>query len=254
VLAFEVHRDDAEPLRDPYTAAPTPTATERRGARLDSIVLPAPRGGSRLIWIVTPLVGLLSAGVAVVGMFAFHPPSLLPPATTTTEVVEHTPDVVSAIKSLARLETTAFHIEHVVDLADHETRGWGLVEAKDAILLVAVGDVIAGVDLSKVTAADVDADFAQKRVSVTLPAPEVFSAQLDEQATHVFSRHTDVLASRHEDLEGRARKEAQRSMEKAARDAGALDKARQGAEASVRALLEAAGFTEVDVRFAGDAR
>jgi hypothetical protein len=206
-----------------------------------------PSGGA---WKVA-LVAVGAAAVASAMTFAFKPTnvSLLPPATTTVTEVAPSPDVVLAIQSLARLESVTFHMERVVDLADKEKRLYGLVEAKDAILLVAVGDVVAGCDLSELKREDVTSNFAERRVSVRLPAPKVLSASLDEKATHVFSRTTDTLAARHEDLESRARQEAIRTMQKAAEDQGIQDKARASAEGAVRGLLEAAGFKEIDISF-----
>jgi len=124
-----------------------------------------------------------------------------------------------------------------------------MVKAKDAILLLAVGDVVAGVDLQHLTADDVDTDWAHRSVTVRLPSPSVFSATLDEQATRVYSRTTDLLAAHHEDLETRARAEAARTMEKAAVDHGILDRARGDADRAMTGLLRSVGFSEIHVEW-----
>lgn len=208
---------------------------------------PPPRNPS-LLWLLpgSALIGVVAIGVLVA--VRLQSP-LLPPASTTVTVVAPSVNVVLAIRDLARLETNTFHIERVVDLSDQQTRLFGLVEAKDALLLVAVGDVVAGVDLQKVGEADVTADPAQKRVTVRLPAPEIFSTTLDNDKTRVFLRKTDALAQRHEDLEGRARREAAAGMEKAERDGGILDRARGGADKAVRALLRSAGFEQITLEW-----
>ena len=77
----------------------------------------------------------------------------------------------------------------------------------------------------------------------------LLSTSLDEKATHVFSRKTDALATRHEDLEQRARQEALRTMQHAAEDEGIKDKARSSAEGAIRGLLQAAGFQEITITF-----
>jgi hypothetical protein len=226
-----------EPLQDPLVASsPKPAAGTATGP------------GSA--WKVA-IAALGAAALASAVTFAVKPTnvSLLPPATTTVTEVTPTPDVVLAIQSLARLESVTYHMERVVDLADNQKRLYGLVEAKDAILLVAVGDVVAGCDLSELKRGDVESNFAEHRVSVRLPAPKVLSASLDEKATHVFSRTTDALAARHEDLESRARQEALRTMQKAAEEQGIQDKARASAEGAVRGLLEAAGFKQIEISF-----
>jgi hypothetical protein len=121
------------------------------------------------------------------------------------------------------------------------------VKANDVLLLVAVGDVVAGVDLAKVSAADVRANEASRTVTVRLPAPEIVSATLDERATRVYRRSTELLAARNEQLEGEARRTAEAQMRKVAIDEGILDRARVSAESTVRALLRPLGYDHVDI-------
>ena len=160
------------------------------------------------------------------------------------------PAVVLAVRDMARLEATSFHIEKVVEASDAQSRLWGMVEAKDTLLLVAVGDVVAGVDLSKLRDEDVTVDPAARSVRMRLPAPEITSATLDERATHVYSRSTDVLAERSEQLEGEARRRAEEQMRKAAVEGGILDRARASADRTLRALMRSLGFGHVEIDWA----
>ncbi len=161
-----------------------------------------------------------------------------------------TSNVVLAVRDLSRLESASYHMAKVIELSDEQSKLFGLVAAKDAILLVAEGEVVAGVDLSRVTDADVHVDSAAGSVRVRLPAPEVFSSALDEGQTHVYERTTDTLATRNEQLEGMARREAETQMRQGAIDAGILAHARSSAERTVRGLLHALGFAHVDVDWA----
>lgn len=195
-------------------------------------------------------VGVAALFVACVGG-AFYAGTKTPQGPGAGASLRPTPTVVLAVRDLSRLESASYHVEKVVELTDPQTKLFGLVEAKDAILLVAVGDVVAGVDLSKLSDADVQADDVAHSVRVTLPAAEVFSASLDEAQTHVYERRTDVLASRNETLEGLARTEAEKQMRQAAIDEGILARAKTNAERTVRGLLRSLGFTIVDVRWAG---
>jgi hypothetical protein len=157
------------------------------------------------------------------------------------------PAVVVAVRDLAQLEATSFHMEKVVEVSDAQTRLWGLVEAKDALLLVAVGDVVAGVDLAKVGDGDVSVDAATRTVHLRLPPATVLHAKLDERATHVYVRSTDVLAQRNEQLEGEARLRAEDAIRKAAIDAGILDRARESADHTLRSLLRSLGYEHTDI-------
>jgi len=159
------------------------------------------------------------------------------------------PSVVTAVRDLSRLETTSFHIERVIDLSEKQSRFWGWVESKDAILLVAAADITAGVDLSKLRDEDVRADPVQRTVKLTLPPPEILTTDLDNERTYVHTRNTDVLAVRKEDLESRARQEAEASLRDAALDGGILDRAKVSAEKSIEALLRSFGYEEVEIRW-----
>ena len=207
------------------------------------------RGSGCMQPFVTLVVGgLLLAGVAggaVAGRFTAPE---APPAKT--QVLYRSPAVVTAIQRLARLETARFHMERVIDLKSKQKLLMGLVDAEDAILLVAAADVTAGIDLGKLRDEDVVVDREAGRVKVALPAPEVFDAVLDEKHTYVYDRDTDVLADRDGDLETKARRLAVDDLTEAARRAGLLDLAREQGRKTMVSLIRSLGYEEVEVTFA----
>ncbi|MAQ14905.1 MAG: hypothetical protein CMN30_08930 [Sandaracinus sp.] len=160
-----------------------------------------------------------------------------------------TPDVIVAIEDLARLETTSFHVERVIDLVARQRQLFGLVEAEDAILLVAGGDITAGVDLTKMRDGDVVVDLETMSATVTLPPPEIFAARLDNERTYVHTRDTDALARRDPHLETRARREAERTLRESALEGGILDRARANAETAIRTLVRSMGYDTVTIRW-----
>ena len=189
-------------------------------------------------------VGLVVSGAGVallVGRFA------LPSPAASRVQVTPSPNVVLAMRTLARLQTVNFHMERVVELTDQQSHLFGLVHSQDAILLVAVGDVVAGVDLAKLGQADVDTDWATRSVRVRAPAPEIFSATLDNERTHVVTRATDRLATRREDLEGMARREAESRLRSAADEAGILARAADSGERAFESLLRSMGYEHVQI-------
>jgi len=206
--------------------------------------------GTRRTWLLASIVG----GAALVGLcvgllLPRAPPKLpaLPPLSSNVTVLRPTPDVVTAVRALSRLETTAFHMERVIDLKDRQARLFGLVSGEDAILLVAVADVTAGVDLGGLGPADVEVSADRTRVRIQLPRSTVLHSVLDAEHTYVHTRRTDLLAKRNEALESSARKEAERTLTEAALAAGILDKADAQARRVIRELVLALGFREVEV-------
>lgn len=159
------------------------------------------------------------------------------------------PDVITQVRELSRLEGVSYHVERVVDLKDEQRMLFGLVSSNDAILLVASGEVIAGVDLGKLQPEDVVVSPDQRAVTVHLPPAEVFSARLDNARTYVYSRKTDLLAQRQESLESRARQAAEETLRAAAEDAGIVQHAQESVARSVKSLVRSLGYSEVTIEF-----
>jgi hypothetical protein len=208
-------------------------------------------------WLLLLAVPLLLAAGAFAALFLRPPSPVLPPISTSVTVLRPAPSVLLSVRDLARLETAEFHMERVVDLRDRQTHLFGLVKAEDALLLVAAGDVIAGVDLSALRPEDVilthEDEPGARTATLVLPAPTVLVTRLDSQRTYVHSRNTDLFAKRAESLEGRAREEAERSIKAGAEEAGILDKAAKNAERTVGALVKSLGYSEVHITFRGSA-
>lgn len=196
------------------------------------------------------LVAILAG--AVVGVVGYNtlwrrPAFTLPPASSVSSVVRPLPSVLLSVRDLARLESVSFHMERVLDLTEKQSRLFGLIQSEDAILLVAVADVAAGVDLAKLGADDVEVDQKSRRVRIQLPPAEIFHTELDNQRTYVHTRRTGLLARRQEALEARARAEAERALLEAAKEAGILPRAEESARRAVERLVRSLGYEVVEV-------
>jgi len=200
---------------------------------------------------------LITGAVALAAAGGFGAARLLPeqkkPALAPEERLAETPVVLVAVRGLARLESVAFHMERIIDLKHRQPRLFGLIDAQDEILLVAAGDVIAGVDLNKMRDGDITAFPAERRVQVLLPPPEILTVRIDNERTYVHTRKTDLLAERVEEIETRARRLAEDSIRDAALSAGILDRAKQDAEHTLTALITPLGYHHVEVGWRGDA-
>ena len=117
----------------------------------------------------------------------------------------------------------------------------------DKILLVVHGESIAGVDLNQLQRKDVTIDTRTRSIRVTLPAPQIFVATLDNQHTRVFARTTGLLVPVDPNLETETRAKAQTQLQQSALADGILDAARKSAQATITTLLYSLGFQHVDV-------
>ena len=128
----------------------------------------------------------------------------------------------------------------------HESCGTDLEQllVGEKVLLVAAGDVEAGVDLESLGRDDVRV--SGETVTIRLPEPEILSVSLDEGATGVYDRDFGPLNVRPNDgLVEEARDAAIERIGEAARDEVILAQAEQNAENGIRAFVTSLGFEEV---------
>lgn len=197
--------------------------------------------------VLVGVLVLVAVGIGGVVGRCTSPPPPKPAASVT--IVRGTPSVVTAIRELSSIEGAEFHIEKVIDLTEKQSHFFGLVQSKDAILLVAAGDVTAGVDLSGLRDGDVRVDRDKGTAEIMLPPAKILSHRLDNDHTYVHSRSTDLLAERKTNLETRARQEAEKSIVEAAEKSSILPRAETSVTRTVESLVRSLGYKDVTVKF-----
>lgn len=150
--------------------------------------------------------------------------------------------VIKEMRQLNRLETASFTIEKVIDAG---TSGNAFQEFLygDRILLIAHGEVIAGVDLSKLS--DTDVIVIGTTVTVKLPSPEILVVTLNNDQTRVYDRKQGLLSRGNKDLESKARTVATQTIQDAACKGGILTQAGENAKKQLTAFLKALGFSTI---------
>ncbi|MBN2001974.1 MAG: DUF4230 domain-containing protein [Anaerolineae bacterium] len=149
--------------------------------------------------------------------------------------------IIEDVQTLSRLETASYHIEKVIT-AESGQGPLGFLFG-DKLLLIAYGEVIAGVDLSTLGPGDVMVS-PDGTVYIRMPAVEIFVATLDNQRTRVYDRRTGV-AGANAQLETAARQEAERMILQAAIEEGIESKAEENARAFLRSFVLGFGFENV---------
>jgi hypothetical protein len=149
--------------------------------------------------------------------------------------------IVNQMRDLSRLETIQFSVEKVIT-AEITQGALGFLFG-DKLIFVAHGDVIAGVDLGKLKPGDISIDHGV--VTIRLPAPEVFSASLNNQKSYVYNRSTGALTHGDTNLETTARRAAEDQIRQAAIEDGILNLAQANAENFLTKLLVQLGYDDV---------
>ena len=149
--------------------------------------------------------------------------------------------IVHDVRSLARLETIKYSMEKVITAETRQGALQWLVG--DRLLLVAHGEVIAGMDLQKLQPEDLR--LKNGVLYIDLPEPEVFLAALDDEQSYVYDRETGFLTQGEVDLETEARRAAAEEIERSALEDGILEKAEQNARSFLEKLFLDLGFPDV---------
>lgn len=108
---------------------------------------------------------------------------------------------------------------------------------RDRLVLVAVGHITAGIDLSKLSADDVQV--SGDIVNIAIPAPELFDCFFSEPDSYIATRDTGLFAAPAKDLDLNARLFAIRQFRNAALEKGILTEAAQEAENVLANLIGA---------------
>jgi hypothetical protein len=162
-----------------------------------------------------------------------------------TSIDTSSPAVVDKIRQLSRLETVVYSMDKIVG-GERQSAYLPDFLVGDKLLLVAHGEVIAGVDLGQLKVGDVVVK--GDAVKVILPPPELLTTRIDNGRTRIYSRSTGLFANADPNLESEVRLTAEQQITAAALADGILDKAKQNARTSVTALLYGLGFHTVDVQ------
>ncbi len=165
----------------------------------------------------------------------------LPQPTPTIVVL---PTVINQIKPLGQLHTASYFLSTVVDTQ----MPIGALNQIQRVLLVACGQVAAGVDLSKLQPQDIVTN--GDKVTIRLPEAEIFTSQLfdDRKCTYVILRDEGILLPPNTVLETAAREAAVANFKETALANGILEQARVNAEGELRRLLTLLGYR--DIQFA----
>lgn len=153
--------------------------------------------------------------------------------------------VIKELRSLNRLETASFTIEKIIEAGTTPENVFQDILYSDRILLIAHGEVIAGIDLSKIQDGDVQINGSS--LTLRLPAPQILSTTLSNEKTRVYDRDTGFLSRGDKDLETEARKAAEQSIKTAACEGKILEEASNNAKGQLTTLFKTLGYTTVTI-------
>ena len=205
------------------------------------------KAGNILTWIGLIVVAIIGVTLYVIvrqQMDAINlsdPLISLPQPQVTPTIYPSSATIIEGVQSLSRLETASYHIEKVIT-AETGQGPLGFLFG-DKLLLIAYGEVIAGVDLSQIGPDDLMIT-SDGTAYIRIPSVEVFVATLDNSRTYVYDRRTGV-AGMNPQLESAARQEAENLILQAAIEDGLELKADENARDFLRSFVIGLGVEHV---------
>lgn len=192
--------------------------------------------------LIFVLLGAFALQVAVaLGFFLVWRTTTRLTAANTVKL--NTSAVLQQVQTVSELVTVKYVIEKVVILEDVR---WIAGLGENRVLLLAHGNVKAGIDLGKIKPGDIE--ISGKTIRLRLPPAQIMEAYLDERHTRVIERSTGLLRMFDKDLEQNARVEALEDIRRAARNANILTEADTRARAQLRTLFSQMGFESVEFK------
>jgi hypothetical protein len=198
--------------------------------------------GSTLVWALLLVVAALAAGIGL-ARYGDRVPWLADLLGETTQTTEST---VLGIRKLNELATAEMNAQVVVT-EEKDVRIFSQPLPRfltgQEVLLIARGEVEAGIDLDELREDDVRVD--EKRVTVDLPKARILDTSLDEDKTKLYDWDRGVLIKGDYSLVEEARQDAVDEIEQTARDEDLVDKAQDNAEDSIRSFLTSLGYKKI---------
>ena len=142
--------------------------------------------------------------------------------------------VIERIQRLQRLETVVYNMDKIVT-GEKDNPILPDFIAGDRLLMIVHGQVVAGIDFTRLKSGDVKIE--GKSLRIHLPNPQVLITRLDNARTKVYSRNTGILVRVDPNLETQVRQEAEGELLQEAVLGGIMNNARDNARVTVTSLL-----------------
>lgn len=203
----------------------------------------------RTILVVSVVIFAIIGLIVVTLQLVRAPQRIMAAATGKTEKTINLGAVVTEVRMLSRLETASMRIVHVSTI--EQSVGW-VPDALggDKLTFFAVGDVIAGIDLSAIREQDLRVEKNGVLV-MRLPPPQILVTRIDNQESKILSRSTGALRRSDPQLESRIRAYAERDVRNEAIRKGILPLASRGAEEKLAGFLHTLGVETVRFEVSG---
>jgi hypothetical protein len=169
-----------------------------------------------------------------------HTPAPTPTPTPTPILID--------FEELGKLVTIQYKLQTVSVVEEKEENWIRRLFGENKVVLVATGEVMAGVDMALL--ADEDVAVSGVTVRLVMPPAEIVSVGLVPGESWVYDRKLNILKPNWQ-LELQAQEQAQESLRRWSVDNGILEQAEEVFRSRIETFLRQLGFTQVTILFRG---
>jgi hypothetical protein len=156
--------------------------------------------------------------------------------------------ILHQVRQASELTTAIFVMEAVVPTSQDRKIG-EFVVATTKLLYIAQGEVRAGVDLTQLTAENIQV--TDNKVIINLPPPKILDSKIDVAESKVYDYNRGFLSLGPDvapQLQTLAQQETLKTIVNKACSQGFLEEANQKAETTITGLLNLAGYEKVEIK------
>ena len=145
--------------------------------------------------------------------------------------------MIESIEAMGKLQLVKYNFQEVTEMKELSPSLLSIIklDADSKAILISKGEAAGCIDLTKMGEKDIAV--IGDSVYIKLPEPELCYHKLDVNGTKLYSVQTGVFANRDQFIE-RAYQQAERNIEKAARQSNILEQTRYQARLILRPLLK----------------
>ncbi len=153
--------------------------------------------------------------------------------------------VLNKIQSLSSLTTTRYTYSTIIT-TETDMPDWLKTLYGQKQVLIAVGYITAGIDMTKAKATDVQNGAS---IALTLPAPTLQDCILDEGKTYVAALEKGMFASPNPTIDQQSRQFAIQQLRQSAINGDILTEAQTQAQSAITNFVELVGVPNVQITF-----
>lgn len=158
-------------------------------------------------------------------------------------------------------ETIQTDMEIELDLGDFKILNFSLFQNKKKQQIEVTGKVTGGVDLSGINEENSEVDEENRKIKMTLPAPEILSVELIPDKTRILDEDLSILLKTRSAVSAELEEEINNKMFQNANEQGKdilvklacedeiLEKSKEKARDNLTQIFRVAGYEEVDIQF-----